>query len=103
MRGLIVLDRRLLGWLGKMRGDFLSACSFARPDETSILFIDHRVCEKQLVLQVVKVVVIEVEASFQRTIGDPSLAFEEVDDLDEDVVKGHGAAPLRLPRAPWRL
>jgi hypothetical protein len=56
--------------------------------------------EKQLVLQIVEVVVIEVEASFQRTIGYPSLAFEEGDDLFENVVKCHVAAPLTRPRAP---
>jgi hypothetical protein len=33
-------------------------------------------CEKQLVLQVVEVVVIEVEASFQCTIGYAPLAFQ---------------------------
>jgi hypothetical protein len=30
-----------------------------------------------------------VEASFQRTIGYPSLAFEEVNDLGENLIEGH--------------
>jgi len=59
------------------------------PHESPIIFIDHRMCEKQLVLQVVEVVVIEVEASFQRTIGDSSLAFEEVNDVGKNVIEGH--------------
>jgi hypothetical protein len=54
-----------------------------------MLFIDHRVCEKQLILQVVEVVVIEVKAALEGTIGDPSLAFEEVDDLGENLIEGH--------------
>jgi hypothetical protein len=53
-------------------------------------------CEKQLVLQVVEVVVIEVKASFQRTIGYPSLALEEVDDLGKNVIEGHSG-----PSAVW--
>jgi hypothetical protein len=46
-------------------------------------------CEKQLVFQVVEVVVIEVKASFQRTIGYPSLACEEADDLGKNFIEGH--------------
>jgi hypothetical protein len=45
---------------------------------------------EEFILQVVEVVVIEVEASFQRTIGYPSLAFELGDDLVENVIEGHG-------------
>ena len=59
------------------------------PDETSIIFIDHRMREKQLVLQVFEGVVIKVKASFQRTIGYPSLAFEQCECLGEDVIEGH--------------
>jgi len=43
LRGLIVLDRRLLGWLSRERGDFLSASSVARPDEPPPVIISHRV------------------------------------------------------------
>jgi hypothetical protein len=60
------------------------------PHETSTLVISHRVHVEEFILQVVEVVVIEVEASFQRTIGDPSLAFEEVNDLGENLIEGHG-------------
>jgi len=46
-------------------------------------------CKKQLVLQVVEVVVIEVEASLEGTIGYPSLALKEVDDLGKNFIEGH--------------
>jgi hypothetical protein len=76
LRGLLSLGSRQLGCLSRLRGNCLSACCVPRPNETSIIFIDHRLCEKQFVLQVVEVVVIEVEASFQRTIGHTSLTFQ---------------------------
>ena len=44
---------------------------------------------EKFILQIVEVVVIEVEASFQRTVGYPSLAFEEVNDLGKNVIEGH--------------
>jgi len=59
------------------------------PHETSTLVITHRVYVKEFILQIVEVVVIEVEASFQRTVGYPSLAFEEVNDLGKNVIEGH--------------
>src|SRR5262245_16842494 len=81
LSGWLFLHSRLWCWLSRGSGDFLSACSFTRPDHTSTLLIDHRVREEQLVFQVVEVVVIEVKASLEGTIGCPSLAFEEVNDL----------------------
>jgi hypothetical protein len=45
---------------------------------------------KEFILQIVEVVVIEVKASFQRTIRYPSLAFQQVDNLGENVIEGHG-------------
>jgi hypothetical protein len=60
------------------------------PHETSPLVVSHWMHVKEFILQVVEVVVIEVKASFQRTIGHTSLAFEEVDDLGENVIEGHG-------------
>src|SRR6516164_1408559 len=89
------LHTRLWCWLSKWRGNCLSACRVASPDETSIIFIEHRVREKQLVLQVFEVVVIKVKASFQRTIGYPSLAFEQCECLVQDLLKGHRPPSLR--------
>jgi hypothetical protein len=62
----------------------------ACPHETSTLVVSHGMHVEEFILQVVEVVVIEVEASFQRTIRYPSLAFEEVDDLGKNVIEGHG-------------
>jgi hypothetical protein len=60
------------------------------PHETSTLVISHWVHVKEFILQVVEVVIIKVEASLEGTIGYPSLAFEEVDDLGEHFIEGHG-------------
>ena len=48
---------------------------------------------QEFILQIVEVVVIEVEASFQRTVGYTSLTFEQFECLGEDFVEGH-ATPL---------
>jgi hypothetical protein len=89
LRGWLFLYSRRWCSLSRRRGDFLSPCSFARPDETPIIFIDHRMCEKQLVLQVVEIVVIEVKASLESTIRHTSLAFQQVKELGEDFIEGH--------------
>jgi hypothetical protein len=44
---------------------------------------------EKFILQIVEVVVIEVKASLEGTIGHPSLAFQKVDDLGEDFIEGH--------------
>jgi len=59
------------------------------PHETSTLVIFYRVHVKEFILQVVEVVVIEVKSSLEGTIRYPSLAFEEVNDLGENVIEGH--------------
>jgi hypothetical protein len=67
------------------------------PHQPSAALIDYlRRDEKDFVFHVVEVVVIEIEASFQRTIGYPSLAFEEVDDLGKNCIEGHSR-----PSAVW--
>jgi len=44
---------------------------------------------EEFVLEVVEVVVIKVKASFQRTIGYPSLALQKVNDLGKNFIEGH--------------
>jgi hypothetical protein len=90
LRGGLFLGSRLWCWRSRRSGDFLSACRVASPDETPSVVISYRVHVKEFILQVVEVVVIKVEASFQCTIGYASLAFEEVNDLGENVIEGHG-------------
>src|SRR4029453_476590 len=51
LRRWLFLGSRRLCRLSKMRGDFLSACIFASPDETSTILIDHRMGEKQCAFQ----------------------------------------------------
>jgi hypothetical protein len=59
--------------------------------QPSAALIDYlRRGEKDFVFQVVEVVVIEVKASLEGTIGYPSLAFEQFKDLGENVIEGHG-------------
>jgi hypothetical protein len=79
-------------------GGFLDSFRCASPHETSTFVIDHRVNVENFIFQVFEVVVIEVEASFESTIGHSSLPFQECDDLVEDVVECHGRLPLG-----WRL
>jgi hypothetical protein len=50
---------------------------------------------EDFILQVVEVVVIEVEASFQRTIGYTSLTFKQFECLGEDFIEGHRPPSLR--------
>jgi hypothetical protein len=69
------------------------------PHETSTLVVSYWMHVKEFILQVVEVVVIEVEASFQRTIGDPSLAFEKINDLGENVIEGHSRPSTALASA----
>jgi hypothetical protein len=76
LRRWLFLGSRRLCRLSKMRGDFLSACIFASPDETSTILIDHRMCEKQFVLQVFEVVIVEVKSSLEGTIRYTSLVFQ---------------------------
>jgi hypothetical protein len=55
---------------------------------------------KEFILQVIEVVVIEVKASLESTIRHTSLAFEEGDDLVEDVIECHGVL-LTQPYSPF--
>ena len=89
MRGLIVLGRKLLGWLGRGSGDFVGTFDVTSPDESPPFVVSYWMHVEEFILQIVEVVVIKVEASFQRTIGHPSLAFEEVDDLRKNFIEGH--------------
>src|SRR5215813_6971774 len=98
MRGLIVLGRRLLGWLSRGSGDFRSICRVASPDEPSPFIIDDWVNIEDFFLQVLDIVVIDIKASLDGTIRYPSLAFEEVDDLGKNVIESH-----KCPSAVWAL
>src|SRR5256885_10155335 len=51
---------------------------------------------QEFILQIVEVGVIEVEASFQRTVGDTSLTFEQFECLGEDFIEGH-CHPSSMP------
>ena len=75
------LDSRRLWCLCRVSGGFLDSFRCASPHETPTFVIDHRVNVENFIFQVVEVVVIEVEASFESTIGHSSLPFQECDDL----------------------
>jgi hypothetical protein len=47
-------------------------------------------CEQQFVLEVFEVGIIDLKASSQRAIGHPPLALEQVENLGEEVIEGHG-------------
>jgi hypothetical protein len=61
----------------------------ASPDEPSLFVVAHWMHVEEFILQVVEVVVIKIEASLEGTIRYPSLAFQEVDDLGENLIEGH--------------
>src|SRR5215471_8733822 len=89
LRRLLSLGSRRWCCLSRLRGICLSACCVTSPNETSAFVIDNWVHIEEFVLQIVEIVVIEGKASLEGTIRYPSLAFQEVDDLGEDVIEGH--------------
>jgi hypothetical protein len=94
-----VLDQRRWGRLGRLIRCCGGPCTIASPHETSTLVISHWVHVEDFILQVVEVVVIKVEASFQRTVRYSPLAFEEVNDLGENVIEGHRRPSTALASA----
>ena len=64
-----------------------------------MLLIDHRIRKENFPFQVFQVRVIEVKSSLQGTIRDSSLVFQQVDDLGENLIEGHGM-PLRCLAFP---
>src|SRR4029450_4542260 len=80
--------------LGGWRGCCGGACGVTRPDENSPLLISRKALGmNNFFFEVFDVVVINRKASFERTVRHPSLAFEERDNLFQDVVKRHVAHP----------
>src|SRR5439155_8711418 len=87
-----------LRWLCGAGGRWRSR--FANIHQPSASLIDNlRRGEKDFVFQVFEVVVIEVKTSFEGTIGYPSLAFEEVNDLGKNFIEGHSRPSARLASA----
>src|SRR5712691_8359682 len=87
-------DLRLRWWCG-------DGCRwrsrFPNPNKPSASLIDNlRRGEQDFVFQVFEIVVIDVKASFQRTIGHTSLTFEQFEYLGEDFIEGH-----KCPSAAW--
>jgi hypothetical protein len=89
LSGWLCLHNRLWCGLSRLRGNCLSAYGVARPNETSSLVIDDWVNIEDFCLQVLDIVVIDIKASLEGTIRYPSLAFQEVDDLGENLIEGH--------------
>src|SRR5262249_53208824 len=111
----------LRGWLflGRRWRDYcLCAGSFASPHETATVLIDHRIRKENFAFQVFQVGIIEIKSALESAIGHASLAFQEGNDLVEDVVEcmafypwsastnAHGSsalAPELLARQPCTL
>jgi len=88
MCGLGVWRSGRLRWLCGDRGRWRAR--FPNPHQPSASFIDNlRRGEQDFVFQVVEIVVIEVKSSLEGTIRYPPLAFQEVDNLGEHLIKGH--------------
>jgi len=89
LRGWLFLSSRLLYRLSRWSGDFVGTFGVTSPDETPPFVISHWVNIEDFFLQVLDIVVIDIKASLDGTIRDPSLAFEEVNDLGKNVIEGH--------------
>jgi hypothetical protein len=96
LSGWLCLHNRLWWWLSRLRGNCLCACRVASPHETSSFVIDDWVNIEDFFLQVLDIVVIDVKASLECPIRYTSLAFEQVNDLGENLIEGHGC-----PSAVW--
>src|SRR4029450_3909994 len=87
LRGRLFLNSRRLWCLRPLRSDCLG---IADPDQNSAILVrPDTLGINQFFLEHIEVLVIQIEAHLQCSIGHPSLAFEEGDDLFEDVVKRH--------------
>jgi hypothetical protein len=71
------------------------------PHESSTFVVSYWVHVEEFILEVVEVVVSEVEASFQRTIGDAALALEEANNLGEHFIEGHEPSPSHASKVHW--
>src|SRR2546422_9770656 len=95
------LCKRLLCRLVRLSGCFRCPCTFPSPDQNSAILVSREALGMDnFFLEVFDVVVINRKASLECPIRHPSLTLEERNDLFENVVKCHVAAPLMRPRAP---
>src|SRR5882724_4861962 len=70
------------------------------PDQDFVLLVDgHPLGVNEFGLEILQVLVVEVEAAFERPIGDPSLALEQIAGLGEDLVECHDYPPQRYGAA----
>src|SRR5215831_2417142 len=86
---LMGLCQRWLCRLVRWRG--WSHCLFdmTSPDEPPPFIISYWMHVEDFILQIVEVVVIKVKASLEGTIGYPSLAFQQFNNLRQHLIKGH--------------
>src|SRR5262249_1199722 len=104
LRTLLCLGSRRLCCLSRKRGCGRCFRSIPRPHEDSAIFIcGELLCLDDLRLDGFEILVVEAEPYLEGRIRHTSLAFEERNDLIENVVKGHGAAPLARPRVSSHL
>src|SRR5262249_17114612 len=91
LRSWSLFHNRLRRSLVGLAGCFLEVFGYTRPRESSFICLYLRFMDiQEFIFQIVEVVVIEVKASFQRTVGDTSLTFEQFECLGEDFIEGHG-------------
>ena len=87
LRGLIVLGRRLFGWLSRGRGCF-GNLGVTDPDQNSVILVNGKPSRLgEFFLQILDIVVIQAKLPLKRTIRCPALLLEERNDLGEHVVK----------------
>jgi len=91
MRWLLVLWRRLLGWLRRLRDGVLCPFDVTSPHKDTIFLIHSQFFSvDEFIFHRFKEVVIKLEAHLQSAIGDPFLPLEQFEYLGEYFIEGHG-------------
>src|SRR5262249_49734986 len=88
-RGWLFLYSRRLCCLSRGSGGFMCTFGVASPDEPSPVIISHRVYVEEFGFEGFEILVIEAEPYLEGRIRHTSLAFEERNNLFQDVVKRH--------------
>src|SRR4029450_1372957 len=87
LRGRLFLNSRGLRCLRPLRSDCLG---IADPDQNSAILVRRDTLGiNEFFLEHIEVLVIQIEAHLQGAIRHPSLAFEERNNLFQDVIKRH--------------
>jgi hypothetical protein len=90
----------LFGCLSRWRGYCAIPFDITSPDEPPPVIISHRMYVEEFCFEGFEILVIQAKSDLEGWIRDPSLAFQEGDDLIEQFIKRHGFySPNRAARS----